>query len=116
MTLVVIIAVNSTGSEAIFVVNSELLNRLRLDIVLMWIFMKSETISVLERRREAVRREYKTPRAEKLAFDYTNVVVASGGSGKRHGDNGHQAGCERQPNPGNGKTRGVGNCMSRYGI
>ena len=62
-----------------------------------------------------MRKEYKTPRAEKLAFDYTSVVVASGG-GNHHGDNGHQTGCEGRPNPGNGKTRGVGNCMSRNGI
>lgn len=62
-----------------------------------------------------MRKEYKTPRAEKLAFDYTNVVVASGG-GKNHGDNGHQVGCGGRPNPGNGKTRGVGNCRGRYGI
>ena len=61
-----------------------------------------------------MKKEYKTPRAEKLSFDYTNTVVASGNN--NHGDNGHQAGCKFKPNPGNGKTRGVGNCRSRYGI
>lgn len=63
-----------------------------------------------------MKKAYKTPRAEKLAFDYTRLVVASGGSGNHHGDNGHQTGCGGQPSPGNGKTRGVGNCMRRYGM
>ena len=63
-----------------------------------------------------MRKEYKTPRAEKLAFDYTSVVVASGGHSPSHGDNGHGHGCKGNPNPGHGKTRGVGNCMGRFGI
>lgn len=47
-----------------------------------------------------MKRIYSTPRAEKLDFDYTKAVIASG-TGK-HGDNGHQWGCER--------THGWGSC------
>ena len=61
--------------------------------------------------------EYKTPRAEKLEFDYTSVVVAS--EKGKHGDNGNKHGCAGGPIPGNpgGKTHGNGNraCKSYYG-
>ena len=40
-----------------------------------------------------MKKEYRAPRAERLEFDYTRVVVASGGHDKGDWGNGH--GCER---------------------
>ena len=40
-----------------------------------------------------MKKEYTTPRAEKLAFDYSKTVVASGGND--HGDWGNGRGCGR---------------------
>ena len=39
-----------------------------------------------------MKKEYKTPRAEKLDFDYKKVVLASG---ETHGDWGNGRGCGR---------------------
>ena len=40
-----------------------------------------------------MKKPYNAPSIEKLEFDYTNVVVASG----RHGDNGNGHGCAGAP-------------------
>ena len=45
-----------------------------------------------------MKKDYTSPRAEKLEFDYSKVVTSSE-SGRR-GDNGWQHGCEGGPNPG----------------
>ena len=42
-----------------------------------------------------MKREYKTPRAEKLDFDYKKVVLASGQPDPIHGDFGNGRGCGR---------------------
>ena len=43
-----------------------------------------------------MRKTYAAPKADKLDFDYTDVVVASGGSGNssNKGDNGNGKGCK----------------------
>ena len=41
-----------------------------------------------------MKKEYRAPRAERLVFDYTRVVVASGGEQDK-GDWGNGHGCER---------------------
>ena len=53
-----------------------------------------------------MKRTYNTPRAEKLNFDYTKVVLASGGKG----DHGWHHGCEGGPNP-SGKTFQLKKCI-----
>ena len=49
-----------------------------------------------------MKKTYMAPRAERLNFDYSRVVVASGEIGHK-GDNGWQHGCDHAPNP-SGKT------------
>ena len=50
-------------------------------------------------------REYTKPMAEKLTFDYTENVVASGPSYEHHGDmgigHGGGGGCDHEPGHGN---------------
>ena len=57
-----------------------------------------------------MRLKYAAPRAEKLVFDYTNVVVASG-----HGDKGQGHGCKGAPIPGQEKAHGNGNSACQSG-
>ena len=52
-----------------------------------------------------MKKNYIAPKAEKLVFDYTENVIASGGSHIGHGDMGigvgHGSGCDHDPGHGN---------------
>ena len=49
---------------------------------------------------------YTTPSAEKLEFDYTNVILTSASAKKDgHGDNGHGHGCKGDAIPGKKKKK-----------
>lgn len=56
-----------------------------------------------------MKKPYESPRAQKLAFDYTNVVVASGGSQTGNGNGCAYGGGGQVWSPHSGHASGSGN-------